>query len=63
MKANADIREKAKEAGVYLWEVAAVYGINDGNFTRKLRQELPTAEKQRILEIIEQLSKEKREVI
>ena len=62
MRANVDIREAAKKAGVCLWEVAAEYGMNDGNFSRKLRKELPQEEKQNILEIIDRLSKEKREV-
>lgn len=54
---NNDIREEAKEAGVFLWQIAAEYGVNDGNFSRKLRQELPDREKAKILEIIERLSK------
>ena len=62
MRANADIREKAKQAGVYLWEVAAEYGMNDGNFSRKLRLELPQEEKQRILEAIDRLAQEKQGV-
>ena len=63
MRVNTEIREKAKQAGVCLWEVAEVYGMNDGNFSRKLRRELPQEEKQNIMEIIDRLSKEKREVI
>lgn len=57
------IREHAKEAGVRLWEVAAAYGINDGNFSRKLRQELPQEEKRKILAIIDRLAQEKQEAI
>ena len=36
---NMKIREEAKRAGVYLWEVAERWGCNDGNFSRKLRRE------------------------
>lgn len=54
---NQEVREAAKNAGVFLWQIAAEYGVNDGNFSRKLRQELPAAEKEKILEIIERLSK------
>ena len=50
---NADIREYAKRKGVYLWQVAAALGINDGNFSRKLRFELPDDEKQKIRNIID----------
>lgn len=56
MRANADIRETAKRAGVRLWQIADELGINDGNFSRKLRKELPAAEKARIYVIISQLS-------
>ena len=63
MRANADIREKAKEAGVCLWEVAEAYGINDGNFSRKLRRELPQEEKEKILDVIDRLAREKKEVM
>lgn len=54
---NQDIRQAAKEAGVHLYEVAAVYGVNDGNFSRKLRWELPETEKAKIMQIIRTLSK------
>lgn len=60
---NNDIREAAKKAGVHLWQVAEACGINDGNFSRKLRKELPQEEKQTILEIIDRLSNEKQEVV
>lgn len=59
---NKEIRSAAKNAGVRLWEVAAAYGINDGNFSRKLRKELPQEEKDKILAIINQLAKERQEV-
>lgn len=55
---NNDIREEAKKAGVFLWQIAAEYGVNDGNFSRKLRKELPAPEKDKIMEIISRLSKE-----
>lgn len=60
---NKEIRSAAKNAGICLWEVAAAYGINDGNFSRKLRQELPRGEKERILAIIDRLAREKQEAI
>lgn len=60
---NNDIREAAKKAGIHLWQVAEACGVNDGNFSRKLRKELPQEEKRNILEIIDRLSKEKQEVV
>jgi len=61
--ANTEIRIAAKSAGVCLWEVAAENGINDGNFSRKLRFELPQEEKGKILEIIDRLAQEKQGVM
>lgn len=55
---NTDIRKAAKDAGVKLYQIAAEYGVNDGNFSRRLRWELPDADKQRIFEIINRLSRE-----
>lgn len=52
---NEEIRKTAKKKGVKLWEIAAEYGINDGNFSRKLRHELPEDEKIKILAIIDSI--------
>lgn len=60
---NKDIREAAKRAGVHLWQVAEAFGVNDGNFSRKLRKELPREEKEKVLEIIGRLAQEKQGVI
>ena len=60
---NKDIREHAKECGVRLWQIASALGINDGNFSRKLRQELTHDEKLKILAIIDRLAQEKQEAI
>ena len=53
---NLEIRTAAKKAGVFLWEVADAYGVTDGNFSRKLRKELPADEKEKILVIIDRLA-------
>lgn len=58
MKKNDRIRSAAKAAGVKLWQVAEAVGLSDGNFSRKLRHELPEEEQGRILGIIEELAKE-----
>ena len=44
---NTDIRSEIKTAGLYLWQIADALGINDGNFSRKLRHELSDEEKAR----------------
>ena len=59
MTPNRDIKELAKSKGVKLWQIANKLGICDGNFSRKLRYELPLYEKRQILNIIENFSIEK----
>lgn len=59
---NAEIRNEAKKAGVYLWQIAERIGLSDGNFSRKLRRELPADERERILEIIRELGGGRTEV-
>jgi hypothetical protein len=56
---NLEIRQKAKEKGVLLWEVADTLKISEATMTRKLRKELPTKEKDQLFSIIEKLAKEK----
>lgn len=53
---NQDIKAKAKLKGVYLWQIAEKLGVNDGNFSRKLRKELSADEKQRIFAIIDEIA-------
>ena len=55
---NQEIREAAKENGVKLWQVADRLGMNDSNFSRKLRKELPDSDRKRILDIIKNLHRE-----
>lgn len=55
---NQDIRRTAAGAGVKLWQIADALGIADCSFSRKLRKELPREEKDKILAIIERLSRE-----
>ncbi len=55
---NQDIRRTAAGAGVKLWQIAEALGIADCSLSRKLRRELPQEEKERIFEIIKNLSQE-----
>lgn len=55
---NLEIRRKLKEAGLYQWVLAESMGIAEQTLVRKLRRELPEAEKQKILTIIEELAVE-----
>ncbi len=56
---NMEVRNHAKETGVRLWEIADRYGVNDGNFSRKLRRELPVEERERILRLIDEIAAER----
>lgn len=56
--ANLELRRAAKAKGVALWQIAGKLGINDGNFSRKLRYELPDEEKKKIIDIINELAEE-----
>lgn len=55
---NKDIREYAEKHNVRLWQIASKLGINDGNFSRKLRVELPQDKKAEIKAIIDDLAAE-----
>ena len=55
---NQTIREEARTCGVKLWQIAEQLGITDGNFSRKLRKELPDEEQERIISIIHRLAEE-----
>ena len=56
---NLEIRKKAKDSGVMLWEIAEKYGLSDTNFSKKLRRELNEKERQKIFSIIETIASEK----
>lgn len=58
---NSDIRQEIKSAGLRLWQIAEALGMQDSNFSRRLRHELSEAEKTKIRKIIAVLSKEVQE--
>ena len=57
MICNKDIRDLARIKDVRLWQIAEELGLQDSNFSRLLRKELPEAKKKEIFEIIENLSR------
>lgn len=59
-KKNKDIRNAAKRAGVKLWEIAVKLGTTDQTLARKMRHELSECQKNRLINIINQISDEKK---
>lgn len=57
---NQAIREAAKQNNVLLWEIAERLHIADGNFSRKLRRELPDEQREQILSIISDIAAERK---
>jgi hypothetical protein len=55
--ANETLKLYAKSNGICLWQIADHLGINDGNFSRRLRKELPVQQKEAIFKIIEELKR------
>lgn len=58
---NQELRDYARRNGVFLWELAARCGVNDGNFSRKLRKELPLEERRHLMALVEEIALEKRQ--
>lgn len=56
---NVRIRVEALSNGVRFWEIAEALGISDSNFSKKLRNELPEAETDRIVSLIRKLADER----
>ena len=57
--ANEKLKVYAKEREVFLWQIAERLSLQDSNFSKKLRRELPAEERKRILEIIDQIAAER----
>lgn len=60
---NIDIRERTRKRGLHLYEIAYELGLNDGNFSRRLRRELSPEEKQEIFAIIDRLSNDEKATV
>lgn len=56
---NLDIRNQAKAAGVFLWEIARYFNISEPTITRKMRTEMSETEKRQFLQAIETIKIEK----
>lgn len=55
---RAEIKQLAKEDGLFLWQIAEKLGMSDSNFSRKLRKPLSETDTQKILQAIRMLKEE-----
>lgn len=62
-KNNQDIREKILKSHLKYWQIAEQLNINDCNFSRMLRKELPKEAKEKINNIIETIRRKEKNVI
>lgn len=51
-RANCDIRERARNAGVPLWAIAEEIGVSEATLTRRMRLELRGEEKRQLMTVI-----------
>ena len=51
--ANIKVRVKMYETGLKQWELAKLMGVSESVLSRKLRDELPEEEQEKIIELIE----------
>lgn len=55
---NADLRQAARAAGVYFWQIAQLWGMSEAYMTRLMRQDLTEEKRQQFLSAVEQLKAE-----
>ncbi len=53
---NKEIKDYAAAKKVFLWEVAARFGITDSHFSRRLRAEFTPEEKQQAMQYIDEIA-------
>lgn len=59
---NEAIRKRARERGVFLWELAARFGVTDSTFSRKLRNQFSDVETEKLLNLIDEIAGERGEI-
>lgn len=55
---GAEVKKRILAAGLKIWQVAYVFGVTDGNFSRKLRKDFSEEDTDKVLSIIEKLKAE-----
>ena len=56
---NMEIRREAAKNDLKLWEIAEACGMTDSTFSRILRRELPSEQRNHILKVIAELAERK----
>lgn len=60
---NFDIKVKAMEKDIRLYEIAQQLGISESAFNRRMRKELSQADRERFLIAIEEIATEKNRAV
>lgn len=56
---GSEVKQLILSEGLKCWQVAELWGLNDGNFSRRLRKPFNEEEVKRVKSIIQQLSAQK----
>lgn len=59
-KANQDIRNHARECGVYLWEIAVQMGVSEPTITRMMRCSVSAEKHEQLLRVIDEIAAQKK---
>lgn len=59
MKSNTDIRDYARNKGVFLYQIGFAMGVSEPTIIRKLRFELTDSEKADMITLIDRIAAEK----
>ncbi|MCD8159563.1 MAG: hypothetical protein LUD77_12005 [Clostridiales bacterium] len=57
IRANNDIRERAKENNITLWQIGEVLNLSEFTVVRHLRKELSAEEKEKYFSAIDKIAK------
>lgn len=56
---GSEVKQLILSEGLRCWQVAELWGLNDGNFSRRLRKSFNEEEVKRVKSIIQKLSEQK----
>lgn len=59
---GSEVKQLILSEGLRCWQVAELWGLNDGNFSRRLRKSFNEEEVKRVKSIIQKLSEQKETV-